>query len=98
MLRSRVYDVTLSDDVIGPFFKVMFPLHLVDLVSDSFFLSRLRDWKNPSDSCIFRQTFVQNEENRLRLKSSPRRGLNCGTLEAKILRSDHFTTRLAGPG
>ena len=50
MLRSRVYDVTLThDDVIGPFFKVTFPLHLVDLVGDSFSLSGLRDWKNPSD-------------------------------------------------
>ena len=47
---------------------------------------------------MFRQTFVRNEENRLRLKSSPWRGLNRGTLEAKILRSNRFSTRLAGPG
>ena len=92
MLRSRVYDVTLLDDVIGSFFKVMFPLHLADLVGDSFFLSRLRDWKNLSDSWIFRQTFVRNEENRSRLKSSPRRGSNRGPLEAKI-----FTKRLLYP-
>ena len=39
MLRSRVYDVTLThDDVIGPFFKVTFPVHLVDLIDDSIFL------------------------------------------------------------
>ena len=85
VLRSRVYDITLS--VIGPFFKVTFPLHLVDLVGNSIFLSRLRDWKNPSDSWIFRQTFVRNEENRSRLKSSPRRGSNRGTLEAKIYKA-----------
>ena len=54
MLRSRVYDVTLThDDVIGPFFKVTFPLHVVDLIDDSIFSSRLRDWKNPSNSWIF---------------------------------------------
>ena len=39
MLHNRVYDVTLTrDDVKGPFFKVTFPLHLVDLIDDSIFL------------------------------------------------------------
>ena len=82
MLRSRVYDVTLThDDVIGPFFKVTFPLHLVDLIDNSIFSSRLRDWKNPSDSWIFRQTCIANLSH---LKSSPRWGSNRGPLEAKI--------------
>ena len=83
----------MTDDVIGPIYSGYVPFHPWKSG-----MPRLRDWKNPSDSWIFRQTFVRNEENQSHLKSSPRRDSNRRPLGRKLLRSEHSSTELAGPG